>query len=91
MIPQISFWSESRRKQRLCIELMRDATFAERFDMCRQMTSFVITKVREDIAREHPDLTQEERKLKFVETVYGQEIADGVRRDIRRRESAHTQ
>ena len=90
MIPEISFWPESRRKRGLYFELLRDATYAERLGMSWQMTSFVIAKVREEIAREHPDLMEEERKLKFIETAYGQEIADGVRRDMRRRESART-
>lgn len=76
---------KSHRQEKLWIELLRNATCAERFTLTRQMTAFARRRCREEIARANPDLNPEELKLKFIEVQYGKQLADQVREYLHRR------
>ena len=75
----ITYWPEAPRKQHLWLELLRDATCAERFTLTSWMTAVARGRIREEIGRASPGLSPDEFKLKFVEAQYGKELADRVR------------
>lgn len=69
----------SPRQEHLWIELLRDATMAERCSIAARMTQFERDRMREKIATDNPNFTPEERKLKLIEVYYGKELAEEVR------------
>ena len=81
----VTYWPEEARKQHLWLELLRDATFAERFRLTSWMTAVARGRIREEISRASPGLSPEEFKLKFIEVCYGEELAQRVRDYLRRR------
>ena len=67
------------------IELLRNATVAERVARMRSLTSMAIDLSRRAIARANPELSDEEVGLKFVELHYGKDLAGRVRRYLKER------
>ena len=61
------------------LELLRRATVAERFNKVRELTRIAVYHARRAIARAHPDCTERELDLIFVETHYGRDLADRLR------------
>lgn len=75
----------SPEAEKVQIELLRQATVAERFAMMESLTTMTINLSRRAIARAHPELTPEELKLKWVELHYGKELAARVREYVKKR------
>lgn len=75
----ITYWPQSPRKQRLWLELLSDATCAERFRLTSWLTAVARGRIREEIGQLCPGLSPEEFKLKFIEAQYGKDLADQVR------------
>jgi len=71
------------RKEYLWIELLRQATPAQRITQTRIMTAIAMNRSRQEIAQAHPELSPEELRLKFIEVHYGRELADQVREYLR--------
>jgi hypothetical protein len=65
--------------ERVQIELLRKKTVSERFALVRSLTAFTIDLSRRAVARANPDLNPEELRLKYIELVYGKELARRVR------------
>lgn len=75
----------SPETEKVQIELLRQATVAERFAMMESLSAMAVGLSRRAIARAHPELTPEELKLKWVELHYGKELAARVREYVKKR------
>ena len=75
----------SPEAERVQIELIRKAPPAKRFGLARSLSQSLIQASRQTIRRLHPELSQEELDLLFIELYYGKDLADRVRADLKRR------
>lgn len=66
---------------------LRQATVADRVGLARSVTATTIRLARAAIDRAHPEWSQEERDLYFLEVHYGREVAERVRRLMARHPS----
>jgi hypothetical protein len=64
------------------IELLRRATAAKRVGLALSFSATMISLARRAIERAHPDLSDEERSLMFVDLHYGRELAGDLRRHL---------
>jgi hypothetical protein len=71
--------------ERVQIELIRKASPAKIFGLVKSMSQTMIQASRKNIRKLHPDATEEELKMIFVELYYGKELADLVRSQIEKR------
>ncbi len=77
----------SPEMERVQIELIRKASPAKVFGLVRSMSQTLMQASRENIRKLHPDANKEELTLIFVELYYGEEIANLVRTQMKRRRS----
>ena len=75
----------SPEAERVQIELIRKASPAKLFSLVRSLSRTRIQTSRATIRRLHPDASEEELALIFLELYYGKELADRVRADLERR------
>lgn len=61
------------------IELLREATVARRFGLARSLTATTRRMARQALRRAHPEMSEDELKVAFVELLYGPELAAGFR------------
>jgi hypothetical protein len=64
------------------LELLRRAGTARRAAMALALSAQVIGMARRALRRAHPELSETEAALRFVELHYGRELAEGVRRRL---------
>lgn len=64
------------------IDLLRRAGPARRAAMALALSARVIALARRALRRSHPEETEVESRLRFVELHYGRELAAGVRRRL---------
>lgn len=67
------------------LELLRAKTPAQRSRLVCSMTHTAIFHAKRAIERAHPELSQQERDLLFIEVHYGKELAGAVRAYMRER------
>jgi len=79
----------SPEAERVQIELIRKASPAKLFGLVRSLSRTMIQASRDTIRRLHPDASEEELALIFLELYYGKELADRVRADLERRDRSH--
>jgi hypothetical protein len=77
----------SPEAERVQIELMRKMSPAKKFGLVRSMAQTMIQASRENIRRLHPNASEEELTLIFIELYYGKELANCVRMDRERRKA----
>jgi hypothetical protein len=77
----------SPEMERVQIELIRKATPAKLFGLVRSMSETMIQASIRNIRKLHPDASQEEITLIFVELYYGKKVANLVRSQIEKRRS----
>ncbi len=77
----------SPEMERIQIELIRKASPAKIFGLLRSMSQTMIQASRENIRKLHPDASEEELALIFVELYYGKELAELVRTQMKKRRS----
>jgi len=65
--------------ERVQLELLRGASPARRLELALSLSQSVISLARDGIARRHPDLSPEQRGLRFVALHYGADLAEEVR------------
>ena len=65
--------------ERVQIELLRKATITRRLELAFSLSQDALHLAREGIRRAHPEASEEEIGLIFVEINYGKELADRVR------------
>ena len=64
------------------IELLRNATFSERFRLTCDLTTTAIELSRGAIQQAHPSWSELEVKLYWAELHYGKDLADQLRRHL---------
>ena len=72
---------------RVQIELMRKAMPTKLFSLVRSMSQTMIETSIRNIRKLHPDASQEEITVIFVELYYGKKVADLVRSQIEKKRS----
>ena len=72
----------SSAAERVHLELLRRAGPARRGEVAQSLSTAVIEMARAAIARRHPEYTERDVLLAFVETNYGAELAARVRRHL---------
>jgi len=77
----------SPEAERVQIELIRKASPVKLFGLVRSMSQTMIQASRQTLRQLHPDLTQEELNLLFIELYYGKDLAERVRVDLEKRTS----
>ena len=77
----------SPEMERVQIELIRKASPAKIFGLVRSMSQTMIQASRRNIRKLHPDASEEELTLIFVELYYGKQLANLVRSQIEKRRS----
>jgi hypothetical protein len=69
----------SPEAERVQIELLRKATVAQRVSLAFSLTESALKQVQRAIRKAHPNASEEELRLIFVEVHYGKELADRLR------------
>jgi hypothetical protein len=72
----------SPEAERVQIELIRKASLSKRFTIMEAWSQFLIEANKQNIRRNHPDLSEQEIGLIFVANSYGQALADRLRVDL---------
>ncbi len=75
----------SPEAERVQIELLRKASPAKRFGLVRSLSQSLIQASRQTIKQVHPEISQEELDLLYIELYYGKDLATRVRADLERR------
>jgi hypothetical protein len=65
--------------ERVLISLIRKLSTEEKLNRTLQFSSSIINLSKRAIARANPDLSEDEKKLLFVEYHYGAELANKLR------------
>lgn len=71
--------------ERVQIELLRKATITRRLELAFSLSQEALQLAREGIRQAHPEASEEEIGLIFVEINYSKELADRVRSYLARR------
>lgn len=71
--------------EKVQIELLRKAPITKHFAIVDEWSRFIRAAARQDIRISHPSASEEEIDLMFVERLYGQSLAEKVRKDLVRR------
>src|SRR5689334_4174030 len=71
--------------ERVQIELLRRMTVGQRAELMRSLTHTTIQLARRAIRRAHPEASEEEVGLIFIEIHYGKDLADRVRAYLEKR------
>ncbi len=77
MQPVVSDTDEAT--ERVHLDLLRRSSPGRRLALALSISSTVVGLSRRGLARAHPDLTEEELALLFVERHYGRRLADDLR------------
>ena len=72
--------------ERVQIELLRKAGKTRRLQLGLELSSEALEMAQRAIKRAHPELSELEAKLLFVEVTYGKDLADGVRAHLAKRQ-----
>ena len=75
----------SPEAERVQIELIRKASPAKLFGLVRSLSQSLIEMNRQNLRKLHPETSEEELALMFVELNYGKELAEHVRANLKRR------
>ena len=65
--------------ERVQIELLSKASTERRLELGLSLSQTALRIARQAIAQAHPQASEEEQKLLFVEVTYGKDLADRVR------------
>jgi hypothetical protein len=72
--------------ERVQIELLRKAGKTRRLQLGLELSSEALEMAQRAIKRAHPELSELEAKLLFVEVTYGKDLADRVRAHLAKRQ-----
>ena len=72
--------------ERVQIELLRRAGKARRLQLGLKLSGEALEMAQRAIRRGHPELSELEAKLLFVEVTYGKDLADRVRAHLAKRQ-----
>jgi hypothetical protein len=69
------------------VALLRAAPIARRLHTALGLSATTLSLARRALARARPDVSQAELDVWFVELHYGRDLAEGLRADLRRRDT----
>jgi hypothetical protein len=72
--------------ERVQIELLRKAGKTRRLQLGLELSGEALEMAQRGIRRAHPELSELEAKLLFVEITYGKDLADRVRAHLAKRQ-----
>ena len=72
--------------ERVQIELLRKAGKTRRLQLGLELSGEALEMAQRAIRRSHPDVSELEAKLLFVEVTYGKDLADRVRSQLAKRQ-----
>ncbi|MGH2496791.1 MAG: hypothetical protein ACRDIV_18975 [Ktedonobacteraceae bacterium] len=72
--------------ERVQIELLRKAGKTRRLQLGLELSGEALEMAQRGIRRAHPELSELEAKLLFVEVTYGKDLADRVRAHLAKRQ-----
>ena len=72
--------------ERVQIEMLRKAGKSRRLQLGLQLSGEALEMAQRAIRRAHPELSELEAKLLFVEVTYGKDLADRVRSHLAKRQ-----
>lgn len=73
--------------ERVQIELLRQATVARRFALVRSLSKMAMQLSWRALRRAHPQISDQEVDLAFVELHYGPDLADKLRQYLAKRQA----
>ena len=71
--------------ERVQIELLRKAGKTRRLQLGLELSGEALEMAQRAIRRSHPDISELDAKLLFVEVTYGKDLADRVRSQLAKR------
>ena len=71
--------------ERVQLQLFREATVAKRLALAFSLTRTTMRLAWRSVENDYPEAGDDELKVRFVDRVYGPELAEGLRRDLERR------
>ena len=72
--------------ERVQIELLRKAGKTRRLQLGLELSGEALEMAQRAIRRSHPELSELDAKLLFVEVTYGKDLADRVRSQLAKRQ-----
>jgi hypothetical protein len=75
----------SPEAERVQLELLRNASPAQRASLARSLSRTTMRLVRRAVREAHPKIDDEEFAVRFVAQVYGPELAEELRRHLEAR------
>ena len=72
--------------ERVQIEMLRKAGKTRRLQLGLELSGEALEMAQRGIRRAHPELSELEAKLLFVEVTYGKDLADRVRAHLAKRQ-----
>ena len=72
--------------ERVQIELLRKAGKTRRLQLGLKLSGEALEMAQRAIRRSHPDISELDAKLLFVEVTYGKDLADRVRSQLAKRQ-----
>ena len=72
--------------ERVQIELLRKAGKTRRLQLGLELSGEALEMAQRAIRRSHPDISELDAKLLFVEVTYGKDLADRVRSQLAKRQ-----
>lgn len=73
------------RADQVQVDLLRAAGQGRRAALCRSLSASVISLARQAIRTRHPEYSERDVALAFIELHYGKELAEHVRRHVQAR------
>ena len=82
---QVISYTAHDKADQVQIEMLRKASIPHRIALTCSLSCTVIELARRAIRRQMPGASEEESLLRFVSLHYGQQLADGLALDLKRR------
>ena len=76
--------------ERVQLQLLREATVEKRLALAFSLTRMVMGLAWRSVQEAYPNADDDELRVRFVARVYGNELAEGLRRDLERRRLQRT-
>ncbi|MFH1038260.1 MAG: hypothetical protein V1789_06280 [PVC group bacterium] len=80
----IQTYDTNSSAEKVQLDLLRQASVAERFSLARSLSRTVIRLSRRAIARANPQMNEDEVNLQFISLHYGSDLADRLRDYLKR-------
>ena len=73
------------KSEKILIDLLREKSIAEKFDMVRSLSQSMIELSKRAIARANKGIDDDQVNIMFVELHYGRALAQGFKKQLEKR------